>query len=206
MEFNRVEKKLVKSLVASITESAYVSGEISMEDFNDKNHLLKKLRDYIPKNDKDLFFTIIHDKNLIQRAEEEISKEDWQYAYVFYATYFEHFINEILCIWAVKQKKPHKLIKELIRRVGGIEDKYTWVLEILDLPKFNERHFKTIKYLSEKRNSFIHYKFEPKASSEDSNKEKEEWKKIKFDVSKAIIYSKSYRSRIVWNGKKNKVI
>lgn len=195
--------ELAKVIVPQLVESAFIDGDLTEKDFDDREKLLKKLRKTIPKNDKDLFFVIIHHPSLLDRAKKAVDKEEWEYAYVFYATYFEHFINEILCIWGTQNGKTHKTIKELIRRIN-IEDKYTWLLEILGLPKFNDNHIKTIKALSERRNSFIHYKFEPEAAAETTDKKESEWKKIDEDVRRAVTYSKRFRSKIVWNGNKHK--
>ncbi len=199
MKQDKEEIKFRKDIVSALVESAFIYGLITEKDFDNRDILLDKVRKGIPKKDSELFFTIVHHPDLLERAEDAVKNNEWNYVYVYYATYFEHFINDILCVWAVKQKKPHKVIKELIRKVS-IEDKYSWVLELLNAPKFNTKHLKIIKKLSENRNSFLHYKFEPEAANEPAGKEQKEWNTMSRDVKKAVIYSKKYRSKFVWNG------
>ncbi len=193
----------VQGLVQSIAESLLIQGYIKTEDFSDKKILLEKIRKLIPENEENLFLTITYHVTLLTEGKRYVKTKNYELAYIFYATYFEHFINEILDIWAKKNSIEYRISSSLIRRVT-LEDKYTWVLKLLKLPVFNEKHWKTIKIVSEKRNNFIHYKYNSESANTSFNPKEEEWEKDYINILSAVTYTKRYRTKIVFNGKKEK--
>lgn len=198
-----VDIALARSFFNTIAESAFINGDLNIEDFSDKKLLREKILRLIPKEDKNIYFTIDHTPTLLEKGEWFAKNEEYNLAYVFYATYFEHFINEILDMWATRNSIKYETSSLLIKKVT-LEDKYTWLLEVLKLPTFKQEHWKTIKKLSDKRNSFIHYKYKPEAADRDDSKDKTEWTEDYKDIIKTITYTRRYRSKIVFNGKKQK--
>ncbi|HET8575017.1 MAG TPA: hypothetical protein VFM02_02485 [Candidatus Paceibacterota bacterium] len=89
-----------REIVEAFAESAFINGQLSIEDLSDKEAIRKKLLQILPKRDEDLFFTIVHHSTLLEKGAQFAKRKEYKLAYVFYATYFEHFINEILDIWA----------------------------------------------------------------------------------------------------------
>ena len=193
----------MRGIVSAFAESALLNGDLKIEDFSDKKTMLEKLRKTLPKNDDELFFVINHQDTLLEEARAYSKKKKYNQAYLFYATYFEHFINEILSLWAQKNSINHDVLKSLIKR-GSLEDKYTWVLDLLRLPHFSKKHFKIIKSISELRNNYIHYKYKPEPANKPTSSEQKDWQMNSDAIEKAIKYSKTYRSRFVFQGEKKK--
>lgn len=195
------DQVFARKLIQVIAESFLIQGHIKIEDFSDRKKLLEKIIKLLPKNDEDLFFTIIHQPTFLKEGYRYVKQKNYSLAYVFYAIYFEHFINEILDMWFKRNLIEYKIYSSLIRRVN-LEDKYTWVLGLLKLPKFKEIHWKTIKTISDKRNSFIHYKYNSEPADAPIDTEKVEWKNDYKGILKAITYTRRYRTQMVFGGKK----
>lgn len=191
-----------RELVQQLAESFFMQGLISEKDFEDKKKLLKKMKRLIPIKDGELHFTIIYQDSLLEKGKEAVANEDFNLAYMFYATYFEHFVNEIIQIQFYKKKISNLDYKQLVRKVG-IEDKFTWILKVLELPTFNENHLKTIRSFSEKRNSFVHYKYQSEPADQPIDRDLVQWRKEEQLLKKALSYSRSYRTRILYGGKKS---
>lgn len=200
---SKKEQAFARDLVRSLAESALINGDITLDDFSDKKKLLTKLKKLIPKKDEDLLFSISYQPSLLEEAEFYSQKNRFDMAYVMYATYFEHFINEIIDIWARQNSINHDSASNLMRKIS-LEDKYTWILQILKLPKFNRERWKTIKFVSEKRNTFLHYKYKPEPPATPPKTKQNEWVTILPSLQKAVTYTKKYRSRVVFNRGKKK--
>ncbi len=197
------DKTMARSIARSIAESALINGDLKIEDFSDLKVVKNKLLKILPQKDENLFFTIIHQPTLLEEGIKFAKKKKYEHAYIFYATYFEHFINEVIDIWAKRNSIRYETSSSLIKRIG-LEDKYTWLLDLLKLPKFKVIHFKCIKNISEKRNSYIHYKYKPEAANASSEIKKTDWEKDYRNILKAISYTKRYRTKVVFGGHKNK--
>jgi hypothetical protein len=195
--------KYARDIFSSLVESALITGTIDKTDFNDRKKLKEKILNSIPKNDSELYFVIVHHPDLLEEAELYIRKGKYEYAYIFYAAYFEHYINEIIQIWCFQHKVPDEVFKELIRKLG-LEDKFTWLIRLLKLPDFNSLRYKVISKIAEKRNAFVHYKYQPQVATTPIDYQKAEWKNLKADLIKTLRYCKTYRSKLVYAGKKAK--
>lgn len=194
---------MAESIVRSIAESAIINGDLKVEDFSNLKVVKKKLLKILPKRDEDFYITIIHQPTLLEEGIKFARKKKYELAYIFYATYFEHWINEIIDIWAKRNGIGYEVSSNLIRKLN-LEDKYTWLLSILKLPRFKEIHIKNIKKISELRNNYIHYKYKSEAINTPSEIKKTEWDNDFNNINKAISYTKRYRSKIVFNGNKSK--
>lgn len=203
---NKSEEKdfFEKSLIPKLIESAIINGFITREDAKDPKTTREKLLKHFPKNDDDLYWVIDYSGDILNRVKQFLKEKDFNLVYVFIGTYFEHFINEVIQIQLSKKNISDKTIKEMLRNVS-LESKFTWITEIIGIPKFNSKNFFLIKKISEKRNSYIHYKYTPQKAGSDIDDEKKEWKKISQEVKKVINYCKKYREKVIYNGlsKKN---
>jgi len=201
----RESLKFGKALRAYLAESLYIGGFLKKEDFEDPKVINKKIKKYfddLKKRGEEISFVIDHQPSILKEAEKSLLREDFELAYVFFATYFEHLINGVIERKCLKEKISIGTYKELVRR-ASLEDKFTWVLEILKLPEFSKSHRKVIKIVSERRNSFIHYKYQPQ--SNDPYNDEKEWEGIKKELKAAIKYSKNYQTRTIYEGKAKKL-
>jgi hypothetical protein len=198
-EKSKEEKKLQDFFYESFIKSLLKSGEITIEDFSDKAKLKKKL---LKLNDKTV---IDHKEDLIETARHFFKKKDFSKSKLFYATYFEHEINNLIIELCEKKKIEKKTINDIIKSVNII-GKFTWLLLILGATKVSEIHKNIILKTADERNAFVHYKYNSEQEDiidEEKLKIKEtkiiaEFKKIE----NTITYIKKYKSRNLFNGNK----
>ncbi len=194
------EKAVKKMIFSRVVEAAFIHGVVTEKDFSDKKLLKRKLLKIVSKENMQTI--VLYGDSLLEEAQRYVVNKDYQYAYTFYATYFEHFINEVLDIWRIKKNFQHKITNSMVRRFS-LEDKYTWVLDLLELPVFSKSIWNIVKDIVEKRNEFIHFKYRPEIIDEGETEDKD-WIKDYESIKKAIKYTKSYRTRIVYSGSKIK--
>jgi hypothetical protein len=148
-------------------------------------------------------FTVVvdHTLSILNSARDYREKENYDYANIFYALYFEHETNGFIQRLLIRRK----ISKKSSKRIMGLAltDKLTWVVELLGVQPPNPEFIKFIDSTSSQgsllneRNGFIHYKWDAADIEEDSGDS------IVYDhVEKQISYFRSYRSRIIYGGKK----
>ncbi len=199
------EHELWLDIKASIADALLLDGTLVEKDFDDEKVLMQKIRKFVKdsrKTNREIGFVVDYRSSMLDRAKEHMLKEEFELVYVFYAIHFEHLINVVIQAKFIKEGISNSTYKELVRR-ASLEDKFSWVLELLKLPHFNTNHWKTIKVISEKRNNFIHYKYQ--ATPDDLEYEEKEWKAIEKKLQLAITYSKSYQTRLLYGGKAKKL-
>ena len=205
-EKSKEEKKLEDFFYESFIKSLLKSGEISIEEFNDKAKLKKKL---LKLNDKTEYkIAIDHKEDLIETARFFFNKKDYNKSKLFYATYFEHEINDLIIELCEKKKIEKKTINDIIKSVNII-GKFTWLILILGATEVSEIHKNVILRTADERNAFVHYKYNSEQEDfvgDEKSKIKEtkiiaEFKKIE----NTIIYIKKYKSRNLFNGNKLRV-
>lgn len=197
----RQQEYLGKVLVQAIIETHYVSGNITDSDLADKGVLLEKVRRIIAA--KNLNFVIDHRPTILEQADLFCKAGKYEFAKVFYATFFEHCINAVIDAACVKKRIDEKTRMSVIRSVN-LSGKLSWLLSVLGLKPFNKVHLTTITQLTEQRNSIVHYKWNRTSFDEDDGEMKQEiqfYKKIKA----AIAYTKRYESIVLFNKSSSKV-
>lgn len=200
--FKNLENKLTKELVKSIIQSLYATEVLSDEDLKDNKSLANAFKNIF--KDGDISVIIDHRGGILEQAKKYQKLGSYEFSRIFYATYFEHSINSIIENYCSRRKISLNSQTEIIKNVN-LWGKLTWMLEILNLPKFNKVHLKTIKILADNRNAFIHYKWKP-SDEFDKNFDREIENKIilsEFEqIQKAVIYFKKYEAKVMFNGKK----
>lgn len=200
-ELDKEEEKILNSVVESLVHSMLAKGDISEEDLSDREHLLKKLKN-LTKNAK-FAFVIDHRESILNTANEFFKNEKYDFSIIFFAMYFEHSINHIISHDLEKKKISKKTKMELIKSVN-IYGKFTWLLEVLGLPKFNLKHITIINKAASERNAFIHYKWNPDPDIERNNEEQTNISLVN-ELRKSVTYFKKYESRVLYENKKGKL-
>ncbi len=199
---NLEDIKLLK-IAEKMIQGFYEYGFITDDDISDKEKLLNRLDSFSFKSKK---IEMILDKRSAILNQSKIFNENrlYDFSIIFYAMYFEHQINSIIDTIARRRKLSKKTKNEIIRNINMI-GKYTWLLEILDLPKFNEAHKKIILKVAEMRNTYVHYKYNTDLMEKQNNGE-EQLNSFISEILKAVNYIKRYESRVVYGKNKGKVI
>lgn len=187
-------------IIETLLHNLLANGELSKDDLEDKDRIFEKFSEII-EQERDFQFIIDHRDSILKSANNFLKNKKYDFAIIFFAMYFEHSINNILS-WRLSQRNvTKKSTNELIKSIN-INGKFTWLLEILELPKFNKKYLKTINLASTERNSLIHYKWNPVDESKDRVKE---LFLLIEEIKKSVTYMKKYESRLLYKNSKGKI-
>lgn len=212
LEFTKVILELVTdrkvkegflSMAASMAPDLFASGELAEENFNRKDIMgtISKLM-----IDGAVGYVRDHRDAILNTALQFYKDKKYNFALCFYAMYFEHTINALISFVLRKRGVSSKTQVELIRSVNTWS-KFSWLLELLELPAFNEKHRNVVKRAADERNTMIHYKWKMVSDEEFFNDGRnEEIIKLLQKVRKTVIYMKRHESKVLYKGKKGKLL
>ena len=120
-------------------------------------------------------------------------------ALLFYVTWFEHWINNLIHKRARELKLSDKAMKLLLRQTG-FEAKLKCFPTLAKVPRIQERHIKAVLHCAELRNSFVHYKFE----AQNDDKE-EQYKRAITAAEKTVKYLTRFERRHIYKGAKHTI-
>jgi len=198
----KLAKDILTGLFLSLFEDAICRGEINSSEINVQyfNDLYNNLKTDVENKKIEWRFGINYTDSLLKEAKKYLSSNNYQLTIVLYATWIEHWINDIIQFAGIQKGLNNKEIISLIKSVNN-ESKYSWLLPLFDLPRISEPYKKKIKKVIDLRNSFIHYKWTTK-TEEEMDKEDKEYEKACIDAVKIIKYLKTYKSKNIFNRKK----
>lgn len=182
----------------AIRDRIYEAGLAKAENPDEKKLIIDTIEKYLDGHlDNDTKLIIDHTSDILSKARKHRKEEQFDYAKIFYALFFEHTINEIIFYFCITKNISNKERKEITRTIS-ITGKYSWLLQIFGFPKFNPKHLKTIKKLSEDRNGFIHYKWTHSLSiNERVARNEEGLDDLDFqNIEKTVSYTKAYSKKI----------
>ena len=203
-----IEAKILKEILPDFLNNMLNEGIISTADMSDRNKISEKISNYMSKHNGKLIFDFIldHRETLLNVAENEIKKGNFEFAVSLYATFIEHTLNKIIHLACISKKIDSKTQAEIIRNTN-INAKCSWLLVLLNLPPFRKEYVNIILIIADERNSFIHYKWKPEKDTDIPNIEKiekEEQEKI-VKIKSLLRYLKSYETRMEFKGKREKI-
>jgi hypothetical protein len=198
-----IDPKLASQLADGVIKSFFAHGDLTEADLD-----LPDIEFYdkflgILKRSK-LGLIADHRENILSQAEIFLTNKNYDYAKVFYATFFEHSLNGLIENECQKRKIPEKTKTDIIRSVD-IHGKLTWLPLLIGHKQINEKYIGIIKKLADDRNAFIHYKWkktpdDPKDWPTDIQIEAQ-FKKIKL----AVKYMKHYEATVLFRKNKQKL-
>jgi len=198
-------KDLGYQLISNFGRDLIRSGTINATGKNDEE-LRQEIWNYIHTNVVDseapIYVTIDHTSNLLKKARGHHRQKEYDDAFLFYAFWFEHWLNRIVVFGGERRKLSAKKTELIIRETDLGRGKTTWLLSLLELPPLNEAHRKKMLKIAELRNSYVHYKW--KAVDIDKNKEVE-YEICLADIEKTIRYFQSYERKNFFGNNKNKI-
>ncbi|WP_298529525.1 hypothetical protein [uncultured Christiangramia sp.] len=186
------------SFYKGVRDRIYEAGLAGADSPEDKKLILDTIEKFLDENlNNDTKIIIDHSDDILTKARKFRKEEQYDYAKIFYALFFEHIINDIIFYFCITRKIQEKERKEITRSIN-ISGKYSWLLQIFGFPKFKDKHLKTIKKLAEERNAFIHYKWTHSFSlNEKIDREEKEIDKREFQkIEKTVRYTKAYNKKI----------
>jgi len=186
--------KFIRSFISGYLEVLISTGLI---DINGKTNqqihdeMLLKLKDIVQK--KEYFVSLDYSNDLIKEARKYNRKQKYEMSQLFYATWFEHWINKVIYTSGLKKGLSEKDIITLIRELK-VQTKYTVIPKMMDIEPIDSVICKTISLVSESRNAFVHYKHVPKNVNEVAI-DREKSLKTVSDVEKAVAYLSGYYAK-----------
>lgn len=198
-----INSKDVEIIIKSITETLISDGSLSENDLKNKEALLEAVTEFLDKHE--VVPVIDHKNHLLQEARKLKNNQEYNISRILYATFFEHHLNYLIHVYCITKNIDQKTQLSIIRSLG-IHEKLTWLLILMEFPKFNEKHRSNIKQLADSRNQFVHYKW--KVEEDFFKKKTDTDKDISEEfiaIEKAATYIQSYCSKITYKGKKGKI-
>ena len=200
LETEKLKRKLGTLYLKSFVEELYLDGKLTEKDLQSPEKISEILSEFDFEK-ASITISVDHRNSLLGRAKIFMNEGKTDLAFVFFGTFFEHSINFLIAEVLSKKNISIKTKNEIIRSLN-IRSKFSWFLEVLGFPKFNQKHLKTILSVAENRNAFIHYKYNYEDIEIDKTEERNE---LLEAAEKSAIYTKRYISKVVYDGKKVKV-
>lgn len=143
-----------------------------------------------------------YSNSILKHARQLRKKHDGENACLFYATWFEHWINALIFQFIVRKKLfGHNEFKELVRGMP-IRVKYLCMPPLLGLPRIPEHHYNVVNDACDARNAYVHYKM-TLVEIDQWCKEKTKWRKLFTRVERTVEYLKRYENKEVFSGLKD---
>ena len=187
--------KIGEEIVALMLENAIRSGHIDTKGKSAeqlRELFLQYLKDW--DRTKPILFGTDHTKSVLTQARLFVKSQQMEFAILFYATWFEHWLNRIIRDSAAKRDILEREIEQMIRDIPS-RAKMSWLLSLLGLQAIQPPHKKRVELLLEKRNSFVHYKW--KVQDIDNQQERKEQARALKDIEPTVEYLLRYETRYV---------
>lgn len=136
-----------------------------------------------------------HTDNLLKSARSYEGNKNWELACLFYALWFEHWLNWLIVSVCKRKGFSEKLVTQIIRDTDISRGKSTWLLKLLNIPSINQRHLVKMYKIMELRNSYVHYKWQLSDIDADRNSEH---RVALLDIQKTISYFKKYEHKVLF--------
>ncbi len=154
------------------------------------------------RKNTELAIVIDHTVSLITEARRHGRERRFAMANLFYATYIEHCLNDMLSTVAKWRKMKSADIRNMLR-VTNIEAKATWLLAVFGAKPIPESQLQTIRLILEARNAFVHYKWTPETQPRSG--EVMETRNLKR-AERAIRYLNRRATRLVFGSSKRRLV
>jgi hypothetical protein len=146
-----------------------------------------------------------HLEDLLDQASKFVEQEELDFACLFYATWFEHWVNRLFLNLAVRRGDMLQEDFDNMLRDVGLRGKMTWLLQLFGLESIDRIHRARITALMNRRNEFAHYKW--RTYDIDSGFEQERSLADLMEQFKAttIPYLLDYEDRHLYSGMRDRL-
>lgn len=150
-------EQIDREVLAVIYESLLANGHIDPDGKTDEQ-VMSEVRETARKwlSQRPVMWSIDFRQDLLNRARSYKRKRRNHEAILYYATWFEHWINNILLrgLQTLDEREARQMIRDV-----NLRAKFTWLLALVHERRIPQRHINTIVHVSDLRNEFVHYKF-----------------------------------------------
>ncbi|MEV6300399.1 hypothetical protein AB0M02_13420 [Actinoplanes sp. NPDC051861] len=145
-----------------------------------------------------------HQEKLLERAVTETNEGDDLIGIMFYATWFEHFINGIL-IRSLRRAGFAEDIYIPMIRTFNLQTKMASTWKLAGLPEVPAEMIRTLNLVTELRNGFVHYKWSA-LSPQAEEQQKTRLREATNQVASLVSYFKAVEDQFFWNGREAELI
>lgn len=200
-----MDEQIGHELRLLIIQEAIRSGELLLQEKSDEEkrqaikeylkNYIRNLEELVPREEAgDVAVRIVinydYTSSLLAQARDFASKEEFDFAFMFYATWAEHWANQVISTILTRNDFDENAISDAIRETS-FRGKFTWFIPLLDIPEIPDVHVNTLQRLSEIRNSYVHYKWKFQTIGTIKDKEREA-RKLADDVEQVVEYLQEY--------------
>lgn len=184
-----------QEIVAAILEEAIRRGEINPKGKSDEE-LRAEFLAYVKRATGPAEFEIIidHTGTLLAEARAYRRASRFELACVLYATWVEHFLNQLIQLGAIRRGLVEADAAEMIRGLS-YRGKATWALPLLGFRRIAPGHVAALLKLGELRNRYIHYKWRGRPADAGDNTE---FADSVGTFEKTVAYLRRYQRREVF--------
>ncbi|MFH8889270.1 hypothetical protein [Streptomyces sp. NPDC017949] len=116
-------------------------------------------------SDDDVHIVVDHLDALLQKAAEAMQANEHWFAILFYATWLEHWVNQVLMSLCVRSGVPEGVAVALVRSCSfNLKLKDVW--KSLGAEPIEREYLRIMNDLMEFRNGFVHYKWQARTFSD----------------------------------------
>jgi len=202
-EPEEAEKDLVIQVIRLVIESAARYGDIRLEGRTDEE-IKNDIHEYIRARlaEPNTFASPVqydYQSELINEAQRYEGNGDFNLALMFYATWFEHWLNGMIVAREPMVVLEREEIIRLIRETN-LASKTGHIWHLLFGEKLPVDVVQTILKVAEARNAFVHYKWTPNLSEEEERAEKRELRNLAQRAAAAVTQLSAIEDKIVFAG------
>ena len=178
---------MMKEVAQRFAESLIRDGEIDPRGKTDKE-IHREISQFLSTHKLEFLAAIDYTGDILKQARNFARSKQYLFSCIFYAMWFEHWLNRVIAMQAKRKKLTQEEILQIIRETQ-FRAKTTWLLRILNLKPINNSHLKRMQAIVDVRNSFVHYKWKHMDIDDESfAKEGEQARKLLEEAEKTISY------------------
>jgi len=190
-------EQIDREMLACIYEALLASGHIDPKGKTEEQ-IMAEVRESAMRWTKrrPMMMSTDFRQSLLTRARSlKRSRQDHD-AILYYATWFEHWINGVLIrrLRSIDERETCQMIRDV-----SLRGKFSWLLALVHGKRIPHRHIKAVLQVCELRNEFVHYKYkmvDVDKGDDDKNRLKEAQKMAE----KAIRYLQKFEEQHFFNG------
>jgi hypothetical protein len=156
-----VDKKLMTSLGNEIFRSL-VNYETAIGNLDPApeniSALIRTLKKRISAGEMEWRTATDFRSSLLKLAREAKSEEDWEMSCLYYGTWLEHQMNNLIHFWLMK-KGGNDRYAETLMKESGVRGKLLWLHLCITGRVVPIKQLNRLIALAQRRNQFVHYKW-----------------------------------------------
>ncbi|MEV7125933.1 hypothetical protein [Streptomyces sp. NPDC093260] len=206
-------KQVGKRLAWGVVDRCINSGAIDIEGMTDEEVVSAALFGILnePKSrdsaneredapDDEFYWVTDYSGDLLLKATEAMDAEEYWFSILFYATWVEHWINNILISLSRRSNVPEGVAMALVRSCSfHLKVKDVWTS--LGATPIEKDIIRTMTDLMELRNGFVHYKWQTRMASSQEH-EDQRLKQVAFEGQKLIAALQKIEDQVLFLGRR----